>query len=250
MDAFNEQPTTTAESTGTEQTTTSYLAQLVASKGDNWSDPETLAKGKIEADSYIEQLKLENEQLKTNAHQQDYAKEVLDALQKKETTGTESVSGESKTQTQQDDTTNQPLSEDALKSLVDATITDREQKVTASTNIQSVNDALAKTYGDKSPDVVAAKAAELGLTVKRLQEMAAESPSAFFALVPVKTEEGKATTFQSTATSVRTTETPSNTGERDAAYYKDLRQKSPTKWRSPAVQSQFLADRMRLGDKF
>jgi hypothetical protein len=56
------------EGTATEQTTQpeqtqeatppqdSFLSKLVEAKGENWSNPEVLAKGKLEADSYIQTL--------------------------------------------------------------------------------------------------------------------------------------------------------------------------------------------------
>ncbi len=39
-----------------EQTQDSFVDQLAQTKGENWRDPEVLAKGKIEADTYIQNL--------------------------------------------------------------------------------------------------------------------------------------------------------------------------------------------------
>ena len=45
-----------------------------------------------------------------------------------------------------------------------------------SVNEQLVNDALVASYGDKAAEVLSAKAAELGTTVKALQQQSRENP--------------------------------------------------------------------------
>ena len=38
------------------ETTQSYVKELVGQRGDKWSDPEVIAKGKLEADRHIGEL--------------------------------------------------------------------------------------------------------------------------------------------------------------------------------------------------
>jgi len=89
MDVFTESSQTT-DTTQPEQQTTestppqdSFVAKLVEAKGDNWKDPEVLAKGKLEADTYIQQLEGQLTQMREDLSKQDYAKNLLDQLQNK-----------------------------------------------------------------------------------------------------------------------------------------------------------------------
>lgn len=249
MNAFVDSDTKPVEETNKDGGTNTYLDKLVASKGENWRDVETLAKGKLESDAYIEQLKAEVEQLKAGQSQQDYAKEVLEALQNNKTTETANVSEEnSRTQ---DGNTNQSVSEDALKSLVENVVTQRERQATVSANLQTVNTQLEQVYGDKAADVVKTKAAELNMSVDRLKALAEESPTAFFNLVPAEKKEEQKGAFDSTSSTNRTQAGGNtNTGERNQSYYTQLRKEKPELWRSPAIQRQMAMDFNRLGEQF
>lgn len=71
--------------------------------------------------------------------------------------------------------------EDAAKLVKD--ILDGERQTTlAVDNVRSVNDKLLAQYGDKAPDIVKAKADELGITTAKLKELSATSPAMVLAL--------------------------------------------------------------------
>ena len=77
---------TTQPEQQTAETTTpqeSFVAKLVEAKGENWKDPEVLAKGKLEADNYISELESQLAQMREDMSKQDYAKSLLDQLQDK-----------------------------------------------------------------------------------------------------------------------------------------------------------------------
>ena len=61
----------------------SFLDKLVQAKGENWKDPEVLAKGKLEADGYIKNLEDQLSQMREDLKKQEYKNEVLDQLQTK-----------------------------------------------------------------------------------------------------------------------------------------------------------------------
>ena len=56
--ATQPQETQTQSDTMQQETTPqeSYLQKIVETRGENWKDPEVLAKGKLEADAYIKNL--------------------------------------------------------------------------------------------------------------------------------------------------------------------------------------------------
>ena len=58
----------------------SFLDKLVQAKGENWKDPEVLAKGKLEADGYIKNLEDQLSQMREDLKKQEYKNEVLDQL--------------------------------------------------------------------------------------------------------------------------------------------------------------------------
>lgn len=70
------------------------------------------------------------------------------------------------------------LSEQDVLNLVQNFSTQQQQQQAALTNEKSVSDALFSQYGDKTQEVVAAKAAELGMTVEALQGLSRTSPQA------------------------------------------------------------------------
>lgn len=82
------------------------------------------------------------------------------------------------------------LDENAVESLLANLLNKRDTQVTADSNEKSVSDALFKAYGDKTREVLAAKATELGTTVQALQEQSRQNPQlvlAAFATAPQTT---------------------------------------------------------------
>lgn len=228
----------------------SYLAKLVAVKGENWKDPETLAKGKLEADGYIKSLEDQLKQLREDLGKQEYSKQLLDQLQNKATQPTSVNTGATNNNnggTNTDGNTQPQVSEDTLKSLVEQTLTQRDKDNSVKQNLSVVDEELQKAYGTEAPVVVQAKAKELGLTVQRLQEIAAESPTAFFNLIG---EPQKA--FQPMVQGTIRTEgvNMQTSAERDWAYYQNLRRTNKQLYYSPKVQRQLMDDKQRLGAKF
>jgi hypothetical protein len=66
---FSEQSQTTDQTQAEQQVQEtppqdSYLQKLVETKGENWKDPEVLAKGKLEADGYIKNLEAQLEEMR------------------------------------------------------------------------------------------------------------------------------------------------------------------------------------------
>lgn len=228
----------------------SYLEKLVKVKGENWKDPETLAKGKLEADGYIKSLEDQLKQLREDLGKQEYSKQLLDQLQNKATQPTSvntGVTNNNNGGTNTDGNTQPQVSEDTLKSLVEQTLTQRDKDNSVKQNLSVVDEELQKAYGTEAPVVVQAKAKELGLTVQRLQEIAAESPTAFFNLIG---EPQKA--FQPMVQGTIRTEgvNMQTSAERDWAYYQNLRRTNKQLYYSPKVQRQLMDDKQRLGAKF
>jgi len=227
----------------------SYVTKLAEAKGDNWKDPEVLAKGKLEADSHIEQLERQLSEMKEDLGKQDYAKQLLDELQNKaaDPTTANAAMPNNNTGGTSEGNTNPSLSEDDLKSLVEKTLSAREKDGLVKQNLSIVDQELEKSYGTEAKATVQKKADELGISIERMQEIAAESPNAFFSLIG----EPKKNFNPMVQGSVRTEGVNMQTStERNWAHYQNLRRSNPNEYYTPKVQQQLMEDKMRLGDSF
>lgn len=74
------------------------------------------------------------------------------------------------------------LSADDAAKLVRDILSQEKQVDTAKTNILNVQSELVKKFGDKAPEMIAAKSAELGVTPAKLKELSASSPAMVLAL--------------------------------------------------------------------
>ena len=227
----------------------SYVQKLVEAKGDNWSNPETLAKGKLEADGYIKTLEEQLALMREDIQKKDYQAQVLEQLQNKATDTTAVKDGvpNNNGNTNAQNTTDS-ISEEHLKSLVEKTLTQRENATAVKQNLSHVDQELSKSFGTEATAVVTKKAEELGMSMDRLREIAAESPNAFFALIG---EAPKAQQNPMVQGSVRTEGVNMQvSAERNWSYYQKLRRENPHEYYSPRNQQQLISDKMKMGDRF
>jgi hypothetical protein len=242
-----------AQTTGDGEKTleqTSFLDQLVKAKGENWKDPEVLAKGKLEADTYISTLEEQAKQLREDLAKQDYSKQLIEQLQAKATETASvkiEVPKEDKSSTVTSGDTKPKVGGDDLKSLVSETLDALEREKAVTTNVNFVNQELEKTYGTDATTFVINKSKELGMSLTRMQEIAAESPTAFFALIG----EAKKEVPNLLKGTIRTEGSNlTNTTDRNWDYYQNLRRTDKSRYFDPKTQQQMLEDRKRLGNKF
>lgn len=250
MSIFEDQ--TTGQNTQPQTQTTNqedWLSKVVEAKGESFKDVQVLAKSKLESDNYIKQLEEQLKQLREDVTKQDYASKLIDQLQNKapNTTNGSPVAPKENNGGTNTSETKPDISEDVLKRLVEQTLTEREKTSTAKQNQDFVRNELVGKYGTEAKSVVEKKAQELGLSLARLDELAAESPSAFLTLLGEPKKEFKPITQGSINTSAASMQAPV---DRDWSYYQKLRKENKSLYYSPKVQQQLMQDKMRLGDKF
>jgi len=244
--AETKQQDETSQQTQETQTEESYVKKLVEERGEKWSDPEFIAKGKLEADRHIQELERQLSEMREDLSKSDYAKVLLDTLQGK-AGDTASPKPEETTQGSSAETNTTSKAED-LESLVDEAIRKREAQQTVSQNLKQVDETLEKAYGTEAKSVVTKRAQELGMSVDRMKELASESPSAFMKLIDEAQTSDPVRAPQSSVNSQ--TEAFSNSGERTWNYYQELRRKNPKQYYTPKVQNQMVEDRTKMGDRF
>lgn len=225
---------------------TDYVDALVKAKGEQWSDPQAIAKGKLEADEHISNLEKQLAEMREDVAKNDYASKVLAALENKDAAqrNTPQPTDDGNTGTQN---TTGDTSVD-IESLVEKTLTEREQKAKVTQNVDKVNKALTEAFGTEATKVVQEKAQSLGMSIERMQDLAGESPDAFLALVGGATAPEKGPDVSS---SVNTSAAAFNrSGEKNWAYYQQMRRDNPTQYYKPTVQNEMVAARQQLGEKF
>ena len=227
----------------------SYLQKLVEAKGENWKDPEVLAKGNLEADGYIKTLEEQLDQMREDLKKQEYQAQVLEQLQNKAADPTAAKNGvPNDNGSAEGQNTTGNLSEEDLKSLVEKTLTQREKDASVKQNLAQVDKALEETFGTEALAVVQKKAQELGMSIERMKDIAAESPNAFFALIGEKPKQPMNPMIQG---SVRTEGVNMQAStDRNWDYYQKLRRENRNLYYTPKVQRQLMEDKARLGDKF
>ena len=244
-DIFN--AATTAETT-TEvqnaQTNESFVAQLVG-EGKKFKDLEALAKGKLEADRHIGEITKTLDELRAELAKQDYAKSLLESMNKGSETRTEQPPPNNPSPSNTENTTQ---SASDIESLVEKVITEKERNRTVSQNISVVGEEMERQFGDKAGQILKSKSQELGMSIDRLKEIAAESPTAFFQLIGVNAQ--KKATNTVTQSSVRSETFNSNSQDRDFDYYQKIRKENRSLYYSPKIQNMMLQDRERLGSRF
>jgi NACalpha-BTF3-like transcription factor len=238
MSSVFDAPTTEQEANNSQETPTTedWVSELVKEKGEQWQDPQAIAKGYLHAQNRIKELEAIAEKAKEN----DYAKTLLEQLQATQApaaTPEPLETNETPSSTEQNDHTS--LRPEDIESLL-------EEKLSTRAKQEKVEKALREKFGDSANKVVHDRAKELNLSIEKMQELANESPDAFLRLVgdPAPKETNK-----TISSSINTgSGFNSNSGERNHAYYSDLRRKNRKLYDS--MQSQMLQDRMRLGDAF
>lgn len=192
--------------------------------GKKFASSEDLAKGKLESDNFIEQLKQENEQLRQDLEKRLSAEEVLNKIKE----------DASKTS---NDNTNQ-MSADDISNLVRTTVGNLTAEERMLANINKVDSELTKLYGEKVREIVTKRAGDLGMNLEQLKNLAATSPQAVIYLFHkentniARPADGS---INSNALGVNTSQNTEN-----YAYFEKLRKENPREYFTPKVQNRMM----------
>jgi len=220
-----------------------FLEALVG-EGKKFSDPESLARGKWEADKTIEARNSELEQLRAKVDELEIEKRLNAQSTQKPL--------ENKPEPRVED--NQPAKPSApedLAKLVRAQLQTERAEETVRANVDRVANRLVEMYGDedKANRVVKTKAAELGVSVEFLQEVAAKSPKAFFSQLGIS----DTTTAPAGPTKSDVNTSAFNSNQNTAKpgtyrFYEQMRKDNPAMWAK--IQPQIHKEALEKGDSF
>lgn len=226
----------------TPESPTPTFADLVG-EDKRYKTPEDAAKAILEKDRFIEQLKSETAQLRTEITARpavDKSQEILDRLEALRTTPVTPQQAAP------------PLERTEVKGLslddVERVLAERERKARAESNILKVKDTLQKELGDKYGQALKTMAETNGLTEKALNDLAAANPQLVLNLMQVTAKPEQFVTPPDP--SVSPGFTPTAGGPQKLTYYEKLKATDKTKYFSTAVQQQMYKDGMTLKEAF
>jgi hypothetical protein len=221
-----------------------HLTNLVG-EGKKYENSESLAKAYSNADNFIEQLKTENKELRSELDKRLNAEDVLSEIkrEREETLKATQISREN---------TTPKLDEEALSKLISNTLDQKESEKEATTNIQKVDKQMKQLFGEqKAKEVLDTKAQELNLSVDFLAGVAAKSPDAFFNTLGISQKSESTipnTTVSTTNTeAVKEVNAGSTIAEGTWQSFEALRKSNPRKYFSPEVQNQIFKMRKEKG---
>jgi hypothetical protein len=211
--------------------------QLVG-EGKKFKTVDDLAKGKLESDAYIEQLKGELSGLRQDLTARVKLEEVLDRLTSR--SSEENDEGDNRSL---DNSSSQPaISESELNRLIDHKITQKERERTVSQNRTQALDNLKRLYGSDYEARLEEYAATHGLDRADINYLAGKSPTALLELMGVKAPVERP--FTPPRSAVNTQSFSNNLAPEQGSwdYYQKMKKDNPTLYWSPKVQNQMHND--------
>jgi hypothetical protein len=207
-----------------------------------------LAKGKLEADDFIERLKTENKALRETLEKESNPDDVLAKIsnylsKNKEENGTTATPSSNQS-------TKEPLSEEKVLELLGK----RDQQERAKSNVSNFNATVAGLFKDKASEVVSKRLGDLGMEGTEFTRLVEKNPKAALALLGVKESAmgsaGSTTMQPSVNTEAYFGDAGGVTDTRNFAYFQKLRREMGEKYYSPEMQAQVFEARKKLGDAF
>jgi hypothetical protein len=224
--------------------TKDWLSELVG-ENKKFRSVNDLAKGKAEADRYVEMIikqkdELASDYLKLKADYDARAKleELLDQRTRQ-------------SQEEYTPSSNQPPKEVDFDSLIEKKISERERLRQREENVKQTKQMLKEKLGSNYSSKLQEKLNELDLTEEEAFAMAQRSPKAFVRTLGLDSQPSSNNMFQTPPTSqVRASEFRPKTEQRTWSWYQDLKAKNPRAWLDPKIQTQMYHDAQALGSAF
>lgn len=227
-----------------------YLQDLVGD-GKKFKTPQDLARGKAEADAFIETLKRQQDELRADyvrVREENVAKAKLEELIDRLQSGQQKDNGK---QPDAKELETKPFDPKELEGLIPREIEKYETQKKQSENFRIVQDKLTETFGANYQTVLNQRIKELGLTADDINALARKSPNAFFNTLGIARAPQSDTGFQSPPrSSQRSDNFAPRTEKRTWSYYQKIKKENPTLYYSPKITNQMHEDYQSLGTAF
>ncbi len=220
------------------------------SKEDGSLDYDKLFQGRVEADRFIDQLKQENQGLRTDLNSRVTIEDSLSKLLERSTSNNNERRVEERLPNPNEapipPVPSQGVSKDDMMKMVREALETESSKAKKQSNLQVAVTELEKTFGPNYVEHVTRKAQDLGVPVEFFDKLASESPKALLALVSERKQEGNF----STPPVGSNVNAGGATSGKNYKYYENIRKSDPKSYWSPHVQNEMYANAAKLGSKF
>lgn len=218
--------------------------EALVGEGKKFSDPEALAKGKLEADNYIEQLKAQLAEVEAKVRGEENLEQMLAKIAEKQTPTKSDPVVEA----------HQPakpaMTDDDLAAKVRAMLEDKDRQTVITNNVNEVANRLIDVYGSETAanEYVRKRAQELGVSVEFLQDVAAKSPKAFYETVRVEAPSTSAGPTKGDANPQALQKHSPGVKPNTYRWYQELRKDNPAMYNK--LQLQMHNDALKNPDAF
>ena len=220
-----------------------HLEELVG-EGKKFRTVEDLAKGKAESDRFIEQLKTQLDEARTEVQKRIALEELKTAILERDNN-----SGNNRTpDTPADD--KPVVNADSIDELIQKRLAEIEGSKTKTVNEQTVTNKLKEVWGDNATIELRKAAQSVGMSLSELQELGQRNPQALFKLIGVSGNQPQPDGATVPRNSTRMDNGSNLNGERTKAYYDKLRVSDPKAYWDKRTQIQMNKDALRLGARF
>lgn len=225
-----------------------YLPQLVG-EGKKFSDTESLAKGKYEADLYVKVLERQLDTLRNDYIKEKESNDLRARVEDVHNQLTSAQQLASSAQPTANEVREKPHDARQLESLVASKVKEFDVQRKRDENFNLVKAQLQEQYGTNYQPVIDKAMKELELSADQVNELARTAPKAFFNTLGLNNKQQES--FQTPPRSNQRSDfKPQGEADRTWAYYEDLHKKDKRAFYDPQTNVQMLKDAIRLGDKF
>lgn len=231
--------------------------EALVGEGKKFQTVEDLAKGKLEADSYINQLQAETKQYRemlaeSKLKQDEKIDKILETLSSRQ--APETTTPPAPVPPTSADLTLNPTKEKEvdLETMVSNLLAQREQQTSAEKNLTTVQQQMNAVYKDKSAQVIQDKANEMGTSVEALKGIAESNPKMFLKLMDVSDRQDTGSlSFTQTSVNTEANAKTDDGSVRNKNWWNAQRREKGRNWFfKPEQQQLYLNDMQALGSKF
>ncbi len=219
-----------------------YFAELVG-ENSKFKTPQDLARGKVESDLFIEQLKRENAEMRNDLNTRIKYEEFLDRVERAKLSNADD-NQESREQAGQQSAMNP----EELEQLLERKLRERDARNSASQNLAIVQNKLRETLGPNYAQRVREQAQSLGVTTEFLNNLAATQPRAFYRMLGIDAERPTTHSMSPPRSSVNS-ESFTGTKTKGKSYYDEIRKKDSGLYFSPKIQNEIFNTIKEIGEE-
>ena len=216
-------------------------------------DVQALARGKYEADLFIEKMKSEQSELRKDYETRLSLEAFLEKTMTQKTSNVQNLNSndpQGVSEQKREPVINPTVDEDRLAELIKSTLKQESTKATQEQNIQATKKALASAWGRDYSNKLQEKAEELGVGKEFLSKLASESPKAFLSLMGVEPTKSVDPGYAPPSTNSRQPMGAPPVGTKNKQYYDKLKKADPKLYWSAKTQSEMHKEALRLGEAF